>query len=92
MLWIECFDGTLVNMNRVNKIYIEYWMEGTKDNPSGDWIMLDIDDNKDGVKVAHGTIESCKQMLNRMQTYFMNHNEYADRNIIRHAWLTHKLP
>ena len=91
MLWIECYDGTLINMAHVTKIFIKHWIVGYETEPPGHWIMLDLGDDEP-IKVAGGTLESCKQMLNRIQTYFSNYNEYADRNIIRHAWLTHKLP
>lgn len=92
MLWIECHDGELVNMAHVQRITEKHYMVGTESEPPGNWLILYVAGDSEPVKVAHENPVPCKQMKYRIQTYLGLDVDYNDRNIIRHSWLTHKLP
>ena len=85
MLWIECENGKIVNMNNV--IYIDIVHVDDKSYA----LLLKATNTISQIPIAHGSKEQCKIMKYRIYTYFTNHN-YNDRKIIRHDWLTHKLP
>ena len=89
MLWIECENGRVVNMDNV--VYIDYDNDDSNDDKEFTLFLMAVNTMRTRMPIAHGTEEECKVMKYRIYTYFENSN-YSKRNIIRHGWLTHKLP
>ena len=93
MLWIECHDESLVNMDHVKRVSIKKdYMIGAGHETMRFWLILYVVGENEPIKVAHGTRENCKKMRYRIETYLGLDVKYNDRNVIRYKWLTHQLP
>ena len=92
MLWIETYEGELINMAHVESFDVLDVSDPLKQiGPHGLHVVAILSGGR--VKpIAKGDSSACTKMLYRIQTYLGLDTNYSDRHVIRYKWLTHELP